>query len=98
MWRRAFEFARDFLALQAGVQILLWPVALWILDIDASPRAALLVAVAAACLASLGLFLTWGDGGSHLDNAVKTLFVLLLMVAAVVALLVWAQSTAGEGT
>ena len=98
VWRRSFEFARDFLALQAGVQVLLWPVALWVLDMDASPRAAVLVTAVAACLALLGLFLTWGDGGSRLDNAVKSLFVLLLMVAAFVAVLVWAESTADEGT
>ena len=99
MWARALEFARDFLALLAGLQILLWPVALWELDIDAaSPWAAVLVTATAACLALLGLFLTWGDGGSSLDNAAKSLFVLLLLVAAFIAALVWAKNTAGEGT
>ena len=99
MWARALEFARDFLALLAALQILLWPIALWVLDIDAaSPWAAVLVTAAAACLALLGLFLTWGDGGSHLDNAAKSLFVLLLMIALFVAALAWAKSTAGQGT
>ena len=99
MWARAFQFARDFLALVAGLQLLLWPIALWVLDIDAaSPWAAVLVTATATCLALLGLFLTWGDGGSRIDNSAKSLFVLLLMIAAFVAALVWAKSTAGDGT
>jgi len=39
-----------------------------------------------------------GRRGQQLDNAAKSLFVLLLLVAAFIAALVWAKNTAGEGT
>jgi hypothetical protein len=87
--------ARDFLVLALGLALLLISVCAWILDLEpASPRAAAGVAGSAATLAALGLCMTWGDEGSHLRNAAKTLAVLIALCAGVVLLLVWNASTA----
>jgi hypothetical protein len=91
--------ARDFLALTLGLAFLLSPVSARILDLDlASPRTAAGLAGPAAALAALGLFMTWGDDGSHLRAAAKTLAVLLALVSGVVLLLLWNASTAPAPT
>jgi uncharacterized oligopeptide transporter (OPT) family protein len=91
--------ARDFLTLTLGLALLLIPVCAWLLGLDTgSPRMAAGIAGCAATLAALGLFMTWGDGGSRLRNAARTLAVLLALCSGVVLLLLWGTSTAPAPT
>ena len=49
-------------------------------------------------LVALGFFMTWGDEGNRLWNTAKTLSVLLVLAGGMIALLLWAASTSGEGS
>jgi hypothetical protein len=97
--RRQALGARDFLVLVAALEVALVPVAGWGVHAGVAgwPAALLGSLAGAGVLALLGLFMTWGDGGSRVRNAARSLFVLIALVAGVIALLVWGASTAGGG-
>lgn len=97
VWPRLVRFTRDFLTLTAGLEVLLLPLATWGLDFDLSdPWKVAVVTAMASLLAVLGLFLTWGDGGSAVDNAVKGVFVVLFLGAGLIALFIWLSRTTGD--
>ncbi len=90
--------ARAFLILLVGIEAALLAVGV-LVDADiTSLRTHLILVATASTAAALGLFMTWGDPGSHLRNAAKTLSVLVILMGGVVALLLWAATTASEGS
>ena len=94
----ARDLARAFLILLAGIEAVLLVVAV-LVDAELARLGTHLILVAtASTAAALGLFMTWGDPGSRLRNAAKTLFVLFVLVGGVFALLLWAAATASEGS
>jgi len=90
--------ARDFSLLVAGLAVVLAPIVWWVVHADVGwPDAVLGSLAGAAVLAALGLFMTWGDDGSRLRNAARSLLVLIAFAGGLIALLVWNASTVGGG-
>lgn len=95
---KTWEFVRAFLILFAGTEVLLLLFAV-LLDANLENFETHLILLAAASgVAALGLFMTSGDPGGRIGNAAKTLLVLLVLVGGVLALLLWAASTASRGS
>jgi hypothetical protein len=85
--------------LSAGSAVAVAILAVWLADFDVrDARGDAAVADVATSLAALGLFLTWGDGGSRVRNAAKSLLALLALIAGAVALLLWNATTAGKAS
>src|SRR4051794_15469764 len=96
--RSRHRLARAFAILTAAIALCLASLAEWLPSPQpGTPRVAAFGAGGGAALAALGLFMTRGDPGDPLRNAARTLAVLLALVGAFTALLLWAASTAGGG-
>jgi hypothetical protein len=90
--------ARDFLLLVAGLEVALLPIVMLVVHADIGwPDAMLVSLVGAAVLAAVGLSMTWGDRGSRVRNAARSLLVLIAFATGLIALLAWNASTAGGG-
>jgi hypothetical protein len=94
----AWELARAFLVLFAGIEAVLLVIAVLVDAKLKSLETHLILFAAASSVAALGLFMTWGDPGGRLRNAAKTLFVLFVLVGSVIALLLWAATTTSKGS
>jgi len=92
------ELVQAFLVLLAGAEATLLVIAALASAKLTSPETLVTLFASASALATLGLFMTWGDPGNRTRNAAKSLFVLCVLVGGVVALLSWAAATASKGS
>lgn len=92
MNRRSLALIRDILILCGAIEVVLAPLA-WLLGARELHLLAGTTA-AAATLALLGLFLTWGDEGSRVRNAARSLLVLCALLGLIAGLLLWSAHSA----
>ncbi len=94
----ARELVRAFLILLAGAEATLLVIAALVAAKLTSLETQVMLFASASAMATLGLFMTWGDPGNRARNAAKSLFVLCVLVGSVIALLSWAAATASKGS